>query len=244
MESMKEAEGLLSDVQRAVIGGGIQHNMKVLDAFCGAGGTGMGLHRAGMNVTGIDKQDMSAVYPFKFIQGDAIQYVLEHGAEYDLIVAGPPCQFDAMLTAGTNAGKFRYPDLLEPTREALLATGKPYIIEQPPGKATKRMKVKLKLCGEMFGLRVLRHRNFETHMVSVIQPKHLPHRGRTAGYRHGVYYRGRYFQVYGEGGGKGTIQEWQQAMDIDWTDTRKHIAEAIPPAYSEYIGRNLVINTN
>lgn len=216
--------------------------MNVLDGFCRAGGTGMGMYQAGHSVTGIDIVDMTGVYPFKFIQGDAIEYIYDCGSQYDLIIVGPPCQYDSMLNAGTNAGKFSYPDLLEPTRKALMSTGRPYIIEQPPGKATKRMRVDLKLCGEMFGLKVLRHRNFEVHKAKIIQPKHREHRGRVAGYRHGVYYRGRYFQVYGEGGGKGTVQEWQDAMDIHWTNNRKHLAEAIPPAYSKYIGENLILD--
>ncbi len=213
---------------------------RALDVMRRAGGTGMGLHLAGFEVTGIDVEDMAGVYPFKFIHGDGIDYASEHGAEYDLIVAGPPCQYDAMLTAGTNAGKFTYPDLLEPTRAALLSTGRPFIIEQPPGRATKRMRVDLKLCGEMFGLDVIRHRNFEIHGVEVPQPAHIPHRGRVAGMRHGVWYEGPYFAVYGEGGGKGSVAQWQAAMGIDWTDDRKNLAEAIPPRYFEYIGRHVI----
>lgn len=210
-----------------------------LDLFCGAGGTGEGLRRAGYDVTGVDLFDFAGVYPNRFILDDALHYVSTHGKDFDLIFAGPPCQHDCTLTAGTNAGRFDYPDLLEPTREALLSTGRPFVIEQPPGRATKRMRVDLTLCGEMFRLGVIRHRNFEIHGLEICQPVHVKHRGRVAGMRHGRWYTGPYFAVYGDGGGKGTVAQWQEAMGIGWTDVRRHIAEAIPPAYAEYIGREV-----
>lgn len=229
--------------------------MRALDAFCSAGGTGEGLHLAGYEVTGIDVLDMAGTYRHKFIQGDAIDYIYERGAEYDLIVAGPPCQHDAMLTAGTNAGKFTYPDLLEPTRKALLSTGRPFVIEQPPGKATKRMRVDLKLCGLMFDLPTLRDRNFEIHGFRVPQPAHPSHRGHlTAGWRHGclrtfepstcplhgAWCRATVYGVYGKGGGKPTVEQAQRALGIDWMTDIRDLNEAIPPAYSEYIGRQLM----
>jgi hypothetical protein len=100
------------------------------------------------------------------------------------------------------------------------------------------------LCGEMFGLGVIRHRYFEVDGFTAEQPAHLPHRGRVRGWRHGVYYDGPYVAVYGEGGGKGSVAEWQEAMGIDWTEDRKSIAEAIPPAYTEHIGRQLIAHLN
>jgi hypothetical protein len=209
-----------------------------LDAFCNIGGSGMGLHLAGFNVVGVDLLEQPR-YPFEFHQGDAIDYIATNGTDFDLISAGPPCQFDCMLTAGTNqARRDQYPDLLEPTRNALDGTGRPYIIEQPPGRASKRMRVDVKLCGEMFGLGVLRHRNFELGGWSMPQPTHVPHRGRVAGMRHGEWFTGPYFAVYGDGGGKGTVADWQRAMGIGWTDVRRELAEAIPPAYFELLGRN------
>lgn len=124
-------------------------------------------------------------------------------------------------------------------------TGQPWVLEQPPGRATSRMKrlygaPTLTLCGEMFGLGVLRHRNFWIDGVKVVKPKHVPHRGRVSGMRHGVWYQGPYFAVYGEGGGKGSVAEWRKAMGIDWTWERKSIAEAIPPAYTEYIAQQII----
>lgn len=98
----------------------------------------------------------------------------------------------------------------------------------------------LTLCGEMFGLGVIRHRYFELGGWSMSAPAHKAHRGRVAGWRHGEYFDGPYFAVYGEGGGKGTVAQWQTAMGIDWTDDRRELAEAIPPAYGEFIGNGLI----
>jgi hypothetical protein len=173
-----------------------------------------------------------------FIQGDAIEYIREHGHEFDFIDSSPPCQADCTLTAGTNAGKFTYPNLTAVTRTALETTGRPYVIENPPGRTDLRRD--LTLCGEMFGLAVIRHRIFELGGWSMTPPAHVKHRGRVAGMRHGEWFTGPYFAVYGEGGGKGSVPQWQDAMGIHWTDVRKEIAEAIPPAYTEYIGRALV----
>jgi len=117
---------------------------KLLDLFCCQGGASEGYRRAGFIVTGVDI-DPQPHYPFEFFQADAIEYLKEHGHEYDAIHASPPCQHDCSLTAGTNAGRFEYPDLLEPTLEALRASGKPFVVEQPPGKASKRMRIDLSL---------------------------------------------------------------------------------------------------
>ncbi len=211
---------------------------KVLAAFCGVGGDTAGYRKTGAHVTGVDMQPLKRYCGDAFHQGDAIEFIRRYGHTFDLIHAGPPCQFDCTLTAGTNASRRSgYPDLLNPTRDALESTGVPYVIEQPPGRASKRMRVDVTLCGEMFGLGVIRHRNFELGGWSTEKPKHLPHRGRVAGMRHGQWFTGPYFAVYGDGGGKGTVAQWQEAMGINWTDVRKEIAEAIPPAYAEWIGR-------
>ncbi len=96
------------------------------------------------------------------------------------------------------------------------------------------------LCGEMFGLGVIRHRYFELGGWAGSAPAHVPHRGRVAGWRHGEFFAGPYFAVYGNGGGKGSVPQWQEAMGIDWTTDRRELAEAVPPAYTEHIGRQLV----
>jgi hypothetical protein len=88
----------------------------------------------------------------------------------------------------------------------------------------------------MFGLGVLRHRNFELGGWAMTQPAHKPHRGRVRGMRHGTWHDGPYVAAYGNGGGKATIAEMQAAMRIDWTSHRDELTEAIPPAYTEAIG--------
>jgi hypothetical protein len=213
----------------------------VLDAFSCKGGSSRGYQLANCHVTGVDIEDQPGYIGDVFHRGDAVEYIREHGPSFDFVHAGPPCQHDCTLTAGTNAGR-EYPDLLFPTLAALESTGRPWVLEQPPGRATARMprKPDLTLCGEMFGLRVIRHRNFWFGGVDAPRIAHVPHQGRTRGWRHGVCYPGHYLAVYGEGGGKGSVAEWQAAMGIDWTDDRKSIAEAIPPAYTEFIGRHLV----
>jgi len=208
------------------------NGLTVLDAFCCSGGAGMGYYLAGFEVIGVDIAPQPR-YPFRFVQGDAVAHIRDHGAEYDLVHASPPCQAGCTLTAGTNQGR-SYPQLIPATRAALESTGRPWVMENVMGAPIRR---DLTLCGEMFGLSVIRHRGFETGGgLTLDQPEHRRHRGRVAGMRHGQWFTGPYFAVYGQGGGKGTVAQWQTAMGIDWTDVRRELAEAIPPAYTRHIG--------
>lgn len=112
-------------------------------------------------------------------------------------------------------------------------------MEQPNGRAPVRRD--LSLCGEMFGLGVLRHRVFELGGDwTVPQLAHPKHRGYVRGYRHGVYRDGPYVAAYGSGGGKATVTEMQHGMGITWTSVREELTEAIPPAYTQFIGAALV----
>jgi site-specific DNA-cytosine methylase len=208
---------------------------RLLDLYCGAGGAGKGYMDAGFDVTGIDIMPQPD-YPGTFIQGDALEYLAAHGHEYDGVHGSPPCQASCALTKGTNKG-MQYLNLIPATRKLLKTFGVPTVIENVQGSDLRR---DLTLCGEMFGLRVIRHRYFELDGWSAVPMPHKEHRGRVAGYRHGQWYEGPYFAVYGEGGGKGTVAQWQDAMGIHWTSNRKSIAEAIPPAYTEFIGRQLM----
>ncbi|MFD9572897.1 DNA methylase [Streptomyces sp. NPDC059982] len=227
----------------------VGHRPALLDLFCCAGGAAMGYHRAGFTVTGVDIVDRSARYPFAFRQGDALTVLAELIASgeittYTAIHASPPCQGECALTVGTNRSQGwggTHEDLVAPTRELLEASGLPYVIEQPDGKADIRKDISL--CGEMFGLGVLRHRNFELGRWTTAKPKHVRHRGYVRGWRHGIYRDGPYVAAYGSGGGKATIPEMQQAMGIDWTDVREELTEAIPPAYSEWLGRAFLART-
>lgn len=208
---------------------------KILDLFCGAGGAGKGYMDAGFDVVGVDIADQPD-YPGTFIQGDALAYLAAHGHEYDAIHASPPCQASSALSKGTNKGNY-YLNLIPATRALLALHNVPTVIENVQGSDLRR---DLTLCGEMFGLGVIRHRYFEVSGFTALPTPHKPHRGRVAGWRHGEWFDGPYFAVYGDGGGKGTIAQWQDAMDMHWTNNRKSIAEAIPPAYTRFIGGQIM----
>jgi site-specific DNA-cytosine methylase len=217
--------------------------MRLLDLCCRVGGASVGYHRAGFDeIVGWDIEQVDD-YPFEFVRGDIHAITPAYLASFDAIHISPPCQSQTALTKGTNKGR-EYPNLIPLAREIaqrsslVRAGGIPTVIENVQGSELRR---DLTLCGEMFGLRVIRHRYFEFHnWPGTTQPAHPKHRGRVAGMRHGRWYEGPYFAVYGNGGGKGTIDQWRDAMGIDWTRDRKHLAEAIPPAYTEFIGRQLI----
>src|SRR5690606_37335467 len=141
-----------------------------------------------------------------------LDFLADHWREFDAIHASPPCHASSALTKGTNKGR-EYVNLIPETRRLLRATGLPTVIENVQGSDLRR---DVTLCGEMFGLGVIRHRYFELDRWEAVQPAHKPHRGRTRGWRHGVYHDGPYLAVYGNGGGKGSVAEWQVAMGIDW----------------------------
>lgn len=215
---------------------------RLLDLFCCAGGAGVGYARAGFEVVGVDKMPQPN-YPFEFHQADAIEFLKEHGHEFDARHGSPPCQDATALTKGNRKREGwtdTHVDLIPATRDALEAVGGLYVIENVQGSELRR---DLTLCGLQFGLKVFRHRYFELGGWSMDPPPHPKgfHKGhRVAGYRHGIRYDGDMFAVYGNGGGKGSIPEWQDAMGIDWTDVHHELTEAIPPAYTEFIGRQLI----
>jgi len=209
---------------------------RLLDLFSGAGGAGRGYQNAGFHVTGVDIVAQPEYGGDVFVKGDALEYLDKHWHEFDAIHASPPCQSSSTLTKGTNKGR-EYLDLIPQTRDMLSELSQPSVIENV---SSADVRQDLTLCGEMFGLGVIRHRWFELIGWCAQEPEHVPHRGRVAGYRHGVWYKGPYVAVYGKGGGKGTIPEWQSAMETPWISKRRSLAQAIPPAYTEYIGRQLM----
>ena len=138
---------------------------RALDLFCCAGGAGMGLHRAGFDVVGVDIYPQPRD-PFEFRRADAMTFPLDG---FDFIWASPPCQqFCALRTREDLSG---YPDLIDPIRQRLVATGKPFVIENVPGAPVRKDLI---LCGNMFGLRSYRHRHFECSFP-VEQPTHPKH---------------------------------------------------------------------
>ncbi|MDE3724512.1 DNA cytosine methyltransferase [Nocardiopsis sp. N85] len=215
----------------------MKRQLRILDLFSCAGGAAMGYHQAGFEVVGVDINPQPR-YPFEHHVGDAIAFALAHGSEFDAIHASPPCQGEGAPAKGTNPARGHvHPRLITPTRTALDSLGVPYVIENVAGSTVRK---DLMLCGEMFGLGVLQHRYFELSGTHIPQPVHPRHRGRVRGWRHGVFYDGPYVAAYGNGGGKATIAEMQQAKGITWTDDHRELREAIPPACTEWIGTHLV----
>lgn len=189
---------------------------KLLDLFCGAGGAAMGYHRAGFDVVGVDIKPQPR-YPFEFVQADALDYVAAHGHEFDAIHASPPCQKYSMIQRANNNREL-WPDLVDPTRRQLQATGLPYVIENVEGAP---LRVDLKLCGSSFGLGMIRHRIFESNVSMPLLTHPCDHRGM-------------YDPWHKEGIDQ--LRQMSRAMGIDWMTKRDEVREAIPPAYTEYIG--------
>lgn len=208
--------------------------MRILDLYCGAGGAAAGYQRAGHRVTGVDV-DHQPEYPGEFIRADALKVLRDTWREYDFIHASPPCQAHTTLYLQNQAlgnGK-QHGDHIPGLRRALTDVTIPYVIENVVGAPLVAHAI---LCGEMFGLRVIRHRVFEAAGFKLRGPAHKKHNpAGVHGWNHGVYREGYYFPVYGSGGGKGTIEDWRNAMGITHITTRHGLAESIPPAYTEYI---------
>lgn len=203
---------------------------RLLDLFCGAGGAGEGYRRAGFDVTGVDIKPMPR-NPHTFIQADALEYLAEHGREYDVIHASPPCQRYSMAqNAAKNA--HNHPDLVGPVRDLLIATGLPYVIENVVGAPLRNA---VTICGLALGLNVKRHRLFESNVM--ILGTMCPSHDRDYYVIFGHEVRNR---RHGEAAGrKNRIAEGHKAMGIDWM-TRGELSQAIPPAYTEHIGRQLI----
>ena len=192
----------------------------------------MGYHRAGFDVVGVDK-DPQPNYPFEFHQGDALDFLRDHGQEFDAVHTSPPCQpFTAYRRKGGGVGA-SYVDMVAATRDALIATGLPYVIENVPGAP---LIEPIRLCGSSFGLDVRRHRLFESNVLLVPVPcDHSWQRPRFAPATNRANLR-RTVEV---GVWRIPLEVQQKAMGIDWT-TLEELSEAIPPAYTEFIGAQLI----
>jgi DNA (cytosine-5)-methyltransferase 1 len=200
--------------------------MKLLDLFCGAGGAAMGYYRAGFDqIVGIDNQPQPR-YPFAFVQADALEYVRAHGHDFDLIHASPPCQ--RYSSATPIHLKPNHPDLIGPTRQALQSTGRPYVIENVSA-ARYKLKSPVKLCGTMFGLPIRRHRFFEIWPRVLLLTPPCNHPPST------VYISGTYGRT-GQPRRRASTERKRAAIGIDWM-THDELTQAIPPAYTEWIGR-------
>ncbi len=207
----------------------------LLDLFSGAGGAAMGYHQAGFDVVGVDIVPQPR-YPFDFIQGDALLPPVDLEA-FDLIHASPPCQ--AYSIANNIHGRDDHPDLVAETRRLVVRSGRPYVIENVPGSPLRGW---VQLCGRTLGLGVKRHRWFEASFAMMVPPCPKNHPGDWVSvFGHTVLSRGH---VIGKAKGGGNrikrkhlgTDRGREAMGIDWM-TRDELSEAIPPAYTEYIGR-------
>lgn len=238
--------------------------MRLLDLFCGSGGAAMGYHRAGFEVVGVDNQPMPR-FPFEFHQADAFEFLEAHGHEFDAIHASPPCQAYTALKGMWNAREGHL-DLIPQTRAMLQSASKPYVIENVPGAP---LDVGLMLCGSMFGLgcgiaELRRHRLFESNIL-LFSPGHCNHgiygehardRRRTISVvgdhpRDPQLERKRYRTVtVTESASQQnvaqnqiretfSVNQAQEAMGIGWMPIRE-LSQAIPPAYTEWIGKQLL----
>jgi DNA (cytosine-5)-methyltransferase 1 len=221
-----------------------------LDLFCGAGGASTGLHRAGFDVVGVDIRPQPR-YPFQFIRGDALRPPVDL-AQFDFVWASPPCERYTRMWLGRDHMRERYPDLIDQARRLLASSGAPFAIENVPGAP---LRPDLVLTGAMFDLPIIRDRVFEIEGFPVpfaLAPQHA-----------GTVSNGDLACVVGQGANnahnrrkrgekrswlalpadlrrrlldRNCIAGWRQAMDIQWM-TRNEIRKAVPPAYSEFIGR-------
>lgn len=189
---------------------------RLLDLFCGAGGAAVGYAQAGFSaITGVDIVPQPH-YPFDFLQADALEYLAAHGQAYDAIHASPPCQRYAPVTRWRGTPD-AHPDLLQPTLTALQWYAVPWVVENVPGAPMPRA---LCLCGSMFGLPIKRHRLFAVSWPFFALLPVCTHRNLLP------------FAHKAE-------RQYADAMGCPWM-TKREAREAIPPAYTRYLGTHLL----
>lgn len=213
----------------------------LLDLFCKAGGAGAGYAQAGFEVVGVDIEPQRR-YPFDFIQGDVLALTPDFLAGFDAIHASPPCQAHTSLKTMHNAKD--HPNLIPATRAMLKASGKPYVIENVEGAKAELIDPIL-LCGTMFGLGVedaelRRHRLFETSFPVVMRPQCQHTEGAVIGI-YGGHVRNRRRRAGSQDRGREdyTIDQGRAAMGCDWM-TVAELSQAIPPAYTRFLGEHLL----
>ena len=209
--------------------------MKLLDLYCKAGGASKGYADAGFEVTGIDIKKQKR-YPFTFIQADCLEVLkdLDYLRTFDVIAASPPCQTHSAtkhlrVAQGKTTDKV---DLIPQTRQALIASGKPYVIENVPGAPLINP---VQFCGSYFGLKVRRHRLFESNLPIIGSGCKHKEQGRPVG-----IYGSMRDEIPGGGHTAKTIEQAREAMGIDWMIWGE-LVEAIPPVYTYEIGKQLIL---
>jgi DNA (cytosine-5)-methyltransferase 1 len=203
---------------------------RLLDLFCGAGGAAVGYHRAGFDVVGVDIAGQPR-YPFEFHQGDATTWPLDG---FDAIHASPPCQQFSQMSKCRPGLAASYPNHLPETRRRLRATGLPYVIENVVGAPLENP---IMICGSGLGLTLQRHRLFESNVALWGVPCGHGENHWNPDYGHATNRKRRRVPVIGEWRIRKELQD--EAMGIDWM-TLTELSEAIPPAYTEHIGAQLL----
>ncbi len=202
--------------------------MRLLDLFCGAGGAAVGYSQAGFDeIIGVDIVPQPN-YPFTFIQGDALAPPVDLG-EFDLIHASPPCQAYSVMTRNA----LNHPDYIDQVRIMLEMTDRPFVIENV---VNAPLLSGARLCGSMFGLQVQRHRYFESSWLVLSPP--CNHQ----------WSEGRPWTVTGLGGGGKYRHSWKHRdanhaadlLDMPRGGTTHEYTEAIPPAYTKFIGEQFL----
>lgn len=220
---------------------------RLLDLFAGAGGAARGYQLAGFHVTGVDIKPQPRYAGDAFVLADALEYVAEHGHECDALHFSPPCQAFTQMSAryrGKGGRTDEHPDLLTPTRAFCADMVTPWVIENVPG-ARRHMQPTIVLHGGMFGLGVHRPRLFESNVLilafrarATISPIGVygarPDGRTTYRYRNNGNYNGKSLIRAAK-----SIEEARLVMGIDWM-TWDEIREAIPPAYTQFIGAQLM----
>ena len=214
--------------------------MKLLDLYCKAGGASKGYRLAGFDVVGVDIKKQKR-YPYEFIQADCLELMkdMDFLKSFDVITASPPCQTHSITQHLRNAqGKSTDKiDLIPQTREALIASGKPYVIENVPGAPLINP---IRMCGSAFGLKVRRHRLFESNIQLTSSICNHKEQGKPVG-----IYGSMRDEIPKGGHTAKSIEQAKEAMGIDWMIWGE-LVEAIPPAYTETIGKQIlsVITSN
>lgn len=207
-----------------------------LDLCCCEGGATAGYRSAGFKVTGIDKVAWPNYPGDEFVQGDAIAYLWEHGHRYDAVFGSPPCLLHSTLNAYN--GKV-YDDLIDAMRDGMIASGRPWVIENVP---TAPLRDPVVLCGSHFGLNMKRHRHFETGGgFTFAAPWVCPNNNAA----HKPCVRNGYLptaerpwmSIHGGKHSAAWLDRARHEMGMPWASSVESVCQAIPPVYAEYIGR-------
>lgn len=221
--------------------------MRILDLFCGGGGAAAGYVKAGHSVYGVDIDPQPSYLgsgAIAFVQMDALAYLVLHGGAYDFIHASPPCQPYSKAVSSRSSkwndtlGKDE-PALIPVLQDVLERVGKPYVIENVRD-AIPYLHNPMLLCGSMFGLDIPRHRFFESSIPLAWPPhdaKACRGMAKRAAERRGWDYRD--MTVTGKGRRAGWSERASELMGITHPMRQHDLKEAIPPAYTEWIGRQL-----